>query len=220
MTQHPHILGVVLAGGRARRMGGGDKGLVPIAGKPMLAHVLERFSPQVGSLILNANGDHIRFRAFGLDVVADAGPGGPLDPGDGDDHGHGPLAGLLAAMNWAEASAPAISAIASVSTDVPFLPVDLVRQLERGRVPHTAAVAQSFGRLHPVIGVWPISVKAQISAALTRGDRSMQAFARTVNATTVSFPPVAIGGSMIDPFFNANTPDELAEAHRLLAGEP
>ena len=102
MTQHPHILGVVLAGGRARRMGGGDKGLVPIAGKPMLAHVLERFSPQVGRLILNANGDHIRCRAFGLGGVAGAGPGGPLGAGDGGDPGHGPVAGRLAGGTWGE----------------------------------------------------------------------------------------------------------------------
>jgi molybdopterin-guanine dinucleotide biosynthesis protein A len=217
MTPHPHILGVVLAGGRARRMGGGDKGLAEIAGRPMLAHVMERFSPQVGRLILNANGDHSRFGDFGVEVIADAAPPGP---DGGDERGHGPLAGLLAAMMWAETALPGVSAVATVSTDVPFLPLDLVARLERNRERNAAAVAHSADRLHPVIGLWPLAVRAEIETALLTGNRSMQAFAKSVKATTVIFPPVSIGGYMIDPFFNANTPDELAEAHRLITGEP
>ncbi len=217
MTPYPHILGVVLAGGRARRMGGGDKGLADLSGRPMLAHVMERLSPQVGRLILNANGDHSRFSGFDVEIIADAAPQGS---DSGDERGHGPLAGLLAAMLWAEATGPEFSAVATVSTDVPFLPLDLIARLESVREPQAASVAHSADRLHPVIGVWPLGVKPQIEHALSRGNRSMQAFAKTVKATTVTFPPVMIGGNMIDPFFNANTPDELHEAKRLITGEP
>lgn len=207
MTRHPHILGVILAGGGSRRMGGTDKSLSDLAGKPMLAHVVERFAPQVSRLILNANGDATRFDVFALDVVADS-----------HGAGNGPLAGILAAMLWAEMVDPAITAIASVSTDVPFLPVDLVAELERSRG-GGSAVAEFSGRLHPAIGIWPLIHKDAAARALTGEQRSLKAFAKAVNATKVSFPPVTIGGYEIDPFFNANTPEELEEARRFLTGK-
>jgi molybdenum cofactor guanylyltransferase len=211
MIPNPNILGVILAGGSARRMGGGDKGLMDLAGRPMLAHVISRFAPQVSHLILNANGDAGRFAPFGLTVVADA----EALSGDG---GCGPLAGLMAAMEWA-GRLQDVSAIASVSTDVPFLPADLVSRLEAERG-SGAAIAASAGRLHPVIGIWPLALRDQVAAALQDGRRSLQAFAKAVNATTVAFPPVSIGGQTIDPFFNANTPDDLTLARTVLAGQP
>lgn len=210
MTPNPHILGVILAGGSARRMGGGDKGFADLAGQPMLARVIGRFAPQVSRLILNANGDANRFAAFDLPVIADAEKSAIV--------GSGPLAGLLAAMDWASSGVPDVTAIASVSTDVPFLPTDLVSRLnaERGS---GAAIASCAGRLHPVIGIWPLDLKDAIHSALENGQRSVEAFAKAANATTVHFPLVSIGGQTIDPFFNANTPDDLSLARTLLKGE-
>ena len=116
------IAGVILAGGRSRRFGGGDKGLSDLGGKPVLAHVIERFQPQVGRLVLNANGDMSRFAGFGLDVIA-----------DNESPECGPLSGILAALDWAAQQSADFKAIATVSTDVPFLPADLVQKLESAR---------------------------------------------------------------------------------------
>jgi molybdenum cofactor guanylyltransferase len=207
MTPHPHILGVILAGGEARRMGGGDKGLAELAGQPMLAHVIQRFAPQVDRLILNANGERERLAAFGLEVVADT-----------EAPGEGPLAGLLTAMEWAEASGYGYKAIATVTTDVPFLPGDLVARLAAA---HTSGpvVAQSGGRVHPCIGLWPLSLKGAVRAALETERRSVEAFALANGAIAVPFPFGDSGNPTIDPFFNANTPDDLATARKLLAGQ-
>lgn len=210
------VVGVLLAGGQSRRMfadegGRGDKGLLDIAGKPMLAHVIARMAPQVGSLVLNVNGDPDRFQGFGLPVVADT-VGGHV----------GPLAGVLAGMRWAAAHAPGARLIATVSTDAPFLPLDLVAQLAAVRSAagggEKIALARSGGHLHPVIGLWSVSLADDLEQALEDGVRKVLAWTDRHGTLGVDFAPVMVGGVEVDPFFNANTQDELAEARRLLTG--
>jgi molybdenum cofactor guanylyltransferase len=204
MSSHPHILGVILAGGSSRRMGGGDKGFADLDGKPMLAHVIERFGAQTATLVLNANGDPARFNNYGLPVIPDL-----------DSKEQGPMAGLIAAMHWAERTDPAFSAIATVTSDVPFLPLDLVARLA-AESQGGPAIAVSAERRHPTIGLWPLTLKAKLQAALLRGDLSLGVFAQAHAAIAVSFPFSESGVTLIDPFFNANTPDDLKEARALL----
>ncbi|MGE0697754.1 MAG: molybdenum cofactor guanylyltransferase MobA [Hyphomicrobiaceae bacterium] len=202
------IAGVVLAGGLSRRMGGGDKGLAALGAATMLDHVVQRIAPQVGRLALNANGDKARFDALGLDVVADTVEGFV-----------GPLAGVLAGMRWAQREMPHASHLVSVSSDAPFLPTDLVSRLASalaaggGRV----AMARSGGELHPVIGLWPVELADDLEAALRAGLRKVLAWTDRHGTVAVDFAMLAAGGETVDPFFNANTPDELDEARRLLA---
>ena len=192
--------------------GGGDKGFADLAGKSMLAHVIQRFGPQVSRLVLNANGDPARFAAFSLEIVPDRGNGG-----------QGPLAGLDAVMHWAEQHG-GDRIIATVSTDTPFLPLDLIARLaaaqtDSGRpVSGRPVIAASGERLHATIGLWPLSLKAGVAAALAEGRRSVEAFAKAHGAIAVPFPFSDIGGRTVDPFFNANTPDDLVAARALLAG--
>lgn len=212
------IVGVLLAGGLSRRMFGpqrgenasGDKGLLDLGGKPMLAHVRERLAPQVGRMIVNANGDPARFAAFGLPVVADT-VGGFA----------GPLAGILAAMRWTIAHVPEARFIVTVSTDAPFLPSDLVARLLAGEAeePGGIALAASGGELHPVIGLWPVRLADDLQAALNHGTRKVLAWTDRHGTIPVDFPYQRMGDACIDPFFNANTPEELAEARRLLAAD-
>ena len=141
------VAGVLLAGGKSRRMGGGDKGMLEIGGKPMLAHVIERIQPQAAPLVINANGDPARFAEFQLPVVAD-----PID-------GHvGPLAGVLAGLKWATLNAPDCPYIITVSTDAPLIPDSLVARLQNALREGDGAIAlaSSGGNLHPVIGLWPV----------------------------------------------------------------
>ena len=211
MTTHPHILGAILAGGAARRMfpdRGGDKGLNELGGVAMLSHVIERLRPQVGQLILNANGDPARFAAFGLDVVPDV-----LGPDQG------PLAGLYAVMDWAGRQEMSFDKILTVSTDVPFLPPGLVDKLAAAIRSQRPVIAQSSGRLHPAIGLWPVSLKDAVAQALAEGRRGFEGFATANEAIAVGFPFSDIAGETVDPFFNVNTPDDLAAARRLLAGQ-
>lgn len=220
MSRPADIAGIILAGGLSRRMfpvarddacadpHGGDKGLLDVGAKPMLAHVIERLRPQVGALALNANGDPARFAAFGLPVVADT-VGGFV----------GPLAGVLAGMRWAREAVPAARWLASTSSDAPFLPRDLVSRLaaalrDKG---NAIAIAQSDGELHPVIGLWPITLADDLEAALRGGLRKVLAWTDRHGTVPVGFGMIEAGGRRIDPFFNANTPDELAEARRCLA---
>lgn len=204
--------GVILAGGTGRRMfasqpAGGDKSLTSLAGQPMIAHVIARLAPQVPRIIINANGDPSRFKRFGLDVVKDIG-----------DAGEGPLAGLFAAMDWVQRTDSSITALLTVSTDTPFLPTDLAHRLLaecQGR----PAIAASFGQVHPVIGLWPLTLRESLTQALSEKRRSVEKFARQHDAVAVTFGPVTIAGHMIDPFFNANTPDDLARAQAILAPE-
>ncbi len=211
MTSNTTIAGVIFAGGSARRLfpespSGGDKGLADLGGQPMLAHIVARFRPQVSRLILNINGPAERFSAFGLDVVADEGPGE-----------HGPLAGLVAALAWA-AKSGGMTALATVSTDVPFLPFDLVSRMAAacdGRADRPV-LAVSAGRRHPTIALWPLELEVEARETLKRGELSVDAFAKRHGAIALSFPMSNIGGRTVDPFFNANTPDDLATARALL----
>jgi molybdenum cofactor guanylyltransferase len=213
MSAHSHILGVILAGGRAQRMGGGDKGFADFGGQPILAHVIERFQPQVPHLILNANGDASRFVVFGLPVVPD------LE----NARDQGPMSGIAAAMDWAMRASPVYSAIATVTTDSPFLPPDLVSKLAAANADglHCGpAIAQSADRRHPAIGLWPLTLKSAVHAALSAQKLSVNDFARAHGAIAVSFPLSDSSGEPLDPFFNANTPDDLATARGLLARRP
>jgi molybdopterin-guanine dinucleotide biosynthesis protein A len=202
------IAGVLLAGGRSSRMGGGDKGLLEIAGRPMLAHVIERLKPQVGPMVINANGDPARFARFGLPVVSDT-VGGFA----------GPLAGVLAGMRWAAEAAPRARAIVTVSTDAPFLPRDLVARLSAAVIerPSAIALASSGGELHPVIGLWPVALADDLETSLNAGIRKVLHWTDRHGTVPVEFPFLEIGGRAVDPFFNANTPAELDEARAMLA---
>lgn len=207
--------GLLLAGGMSRRMseafaeGRGDKGLLDIAGKPMLGHVIERLSPQVGAMVINANGDPERFAAFRLPVVADTIEGFA-----------GPLAGILAGLRWSQANAPEATHVVSVSTDAPFLPGDLVAKLQTAlaNAPGAIALARSEGTLHPVIGLWPVALADDLEEALRAGTRKVLAWTDRHGTVPVDFPLIRLKDRVVDPFFNANTPDELAQARELLAG--
>ncbi len=215
MTRKNHdITGVLLAGGQSRRMfpdqpGGGDKALRDLAGRPMLAHVIEQLAPQVGRLVINANGDPSRFAAFGLPVAPDT-----------IDGFVGPLAGVLAGMRWSRANAADATHIATVSTDAPFIPLDLVAGLKAGlhHTPSAIAIARSGGELHPVIGLWPVALADDLETALRHGVRKVLVWTDRHGTQAVDFPFTPMAGRQIDPFFNANHPDELDEARRLLQG--
>jgi molybdopterin-guanine dinucleotide biosynthesis protein A len=195
--------GVLLAGGLARRMGGGDKGLRDLGGRPILDRILERVRPQVGPLVLNANGDPERFAPYGLPVVA--------DPVDGF---AGPLAGVLAGLEWAAEHAPGCRFVASFACDAPFLPIDLVDRLgEAVAAGADIACAASDGRSHPVFGLWPVTLRADLRRALVEeGIRKVDVWTARYRIAEVEFPT-----RPVDPFFNANRPEDLAEAERLLA---
>jgi molybdopterin-guanine dinucleotide biosynthesis protein A len=204
------IPGIVLAGGRATRMGGGDKGLLVAGGKPLLARMIERLSPQVARLALNANGDPERFAAFGLPVL-----------GDDIEGFQGPLAGILTGLRWSKTAAPGARYVLTTPADVPILPDDLVARLARAAsgANATQPVLASSGepvRTHPTIGLWPVGLADDIADALARGERAVHRFAESKNAIAVAFPPCDIGGRRIDPFFNVNTPDDLAVLKSLL----
>jgi molybdopterin-guanine dinucleotide biosynthesis protein A len=209
-ASHSSVLtGVLLAGGQSRRLGGGDKGLLALAGKPMIAHVRDRLAPQVGQMVLSANGDPSRFAALGLPIVADTVAGFA-----------GPLAGLLAGMRWSEANAPEARAIVSVSADAPFLPEDLVARLSTtaaGR-PARIVLGRSDSGVHPVIGLWPLALAADLETALESGVRKVLDWARRHDTVEATFPPIELDGRTVDPFFNVNTPEELAEARALIEG--
>jgi molybdopterin-guanine dinucleotide biosynthesis protein A len=197
------IAGVLLAGGRAQRMGGGDKCLRPLGGRPILARVIARLHPQVAALVLNANGDPARFAGFGLPVVADSIPGFA-----------GPLAGLLAGLDWAAAAQPGCTAIASVPTDLPFLPADLVARLAAGAAAQGTdlAIAASGERTHPAIGLWPLRLRDDLRRALTEeGLRKLGVWAGRHRAAIIAF-----ADAPVDPFFNINRPEDLATAEALL----
>jgi molybdenum cofactor guanylyltransferase len=198
------IPGVLLAGGLARRMGGGDKPMRTIAGKTILERVIARLQPQCSGLILNANGEPSRFASFGLPVIADTVADFP-----------GPLAGILAALDWMAAHRPEVTHVLSAAADCPFLPRDLVARLEGARRAENAelAVASSGGQTHPVIGLWSVRLRGELRHALVEEDvRKIDRWTARYPLATVSWPVTPI-----DPFFNANTIDDIAEADRLAA---
>jgi molybdopterin-guanine dinucleotide biosynthesis protein A len=198
----PATPGVLLAGGLARRMGGGDKPMRRIGGRTILERVIARLEPQCDGLILNANGDPSRFAAFGLPVIADT----VADF-------LGPLAGILAALDWLAANRPGISWMLSAAADCPFLPRDLVARLHRARLEQNAqlAVAASGGQSHPVIGLWSIGLREELRHALVVEDiRKIDRWTARYRLATVTWP-----ATPLDPFFNANTVNDIAEAERL-----
>ena len=210
MTEdRPSTLGVLLAGGLARRMGGGDKPMKTIGGRTILERVIARLAPQCDGLILNANGDPARFAAFGLPVIADTVEGFA-----------GPLAGILTALDWAAAYRPDVEWVLSAATDCPFLPRDLVARLQHARISEGAqlAVAASGEQIHPVIGIWSVALRGELRHALVVEDmRKIDRWTARYKLATVTWPD-----KPIDPFFNANTIEDVAEAEQLavLDGAP
>ena len=200
----PATPGVLLAGGLARRMGGGDKPMREIGGRTILERVIARLKPQCDGLILNANGDPARFARFGLPVVADTAKDFP-----------GPLAGILAALDWAATNRPEVQWVLSAAADSPFLPRDLVARLHRARAEQDAqlAVAASDGQSHPVIGLWCVALRQELRHALVMEDiRKIDRWTARYKLATVTWPT-----KPLDPFFNANTVDDIAAAERLAA---
>jgi molybdopterin-guanine dinucleotide biosynthesis protein A len=200
-------LGLLLAGGLARRMGGGDKPLRTIAGRSILAHVIERLAPQCDGLVVNANGDPARFAAYGLPVVADSVPDFA-----------GPLAGILAGLDWMAAHRPESEWLVSVAADTPFIPDDLVARLHVAREAEGVplACAASGGWTHPVIGLWPVRLRADLRHALTVEDqRKIDRWTARHGCASAEWPVTPV-----DPFFNANKPEDLDEAERLFATLP
>ena len=197
------VAGVILAGGRARRMGGGDKCLHRLGDKTILEHVIDRARPQVSPLILNANGDPGRFAEFGLAVATDV-----------IDGFAGPLAGILTGLEWARGHAPDCPWVASFATDTPFLPEDLVPRMLAAVADANAdiACAASGGRSHPVFGLWPVRLAGELRHALADEDmRKIDLWTARYRLVTVEFP-----AAPRDPFFNVNRPDDLAVAERML----
>ena len=198
------VVGLLLAGGQARRMGGGDKCLRELGGKTLLQHAIDRVRPQVGPLVISANGDPKRFAAYDLPVVADV----IADFA-------GPLAGILTGLEWARAHAPDCPWLLSAPTDAPFLPMELVESLHEAadELGADLACAMSNGRSHPVVGLWPVRLAGALRAALVDEDiRKIDVWTERYRMATIEFP-----ADPVDPFFNANRPEDLAEAERLLA---
>lgn len=195
------VIGCILAGGLARRMGGGDKGLIRLGGRLVLDHVLDRLKPQVSQVMLNANGDPTRFAHYGLPVVPDSVEGFA-----------GPLAGVLAGLEWARDNTQA-EWVATAATDTPFFPVDFVTRMLAAIEAAGAdmACAASDGRHHPVFGLWPVRLAADLRHALVEED------IRKVDLWTARHKLVAVefATQPHDPFFNVNRPEDVEEAERI-----
>ena len=204
------VTGVVLAGGRSSRMGGHEKALLDLAGRPMIQHVLARLRPQVGRIVVNANGDPTRFSGYCVPVVADTIEGYA-----------GPLAGLHAGMAWAVAETPEAKFVASVAVDSPFIPTDLIARLKVALVAADApcAIASSNGERHPVAGLWRVELLDALTASLEQNMRALHRFADAQGCAVAPFDPVDIGGAPVDPFLNINAPADLDGARALLLAE-
>jgi molybdopterin-guanine dinucleotide biosynthesis protein A len=209
MKTASRIIGVLLAGGRASRMGGGDKCLLELDGKTLLAWSIERLGPQVPALVLNANGDARRFEAFGLPVIAD------FASRKIGDHA-GPLAGVLAGMIYARTKAAHTDAIVTAATDTPFVPLDLVAKLKAASGGERLAVATSATGVHPVFALWPLKLADALHDDLERGERKVLDVVAAHGAIEVEFGPEGIGEATVDPFFNINRPEDAARAVALL----
>ena len=204
MTDTPPTLGLVLAGGRAQRMGGGDKGLLEIGGTSILRRVIERMAPQCAGLVLNANGDAARFSAFGLTVIPDEVPDFA-----------GPLAGILAGLDWAAGALPATEWVVSVPGDCPFLPRDLVARLHEARIAAglRLACARSGEWRHPVVALWPVALRGDLRHALFAEDlHKIEVFTARYGVAVAEWPV-----RPVDPFFNVNRPEDLAAAADIAA---
>ena len=193
------VAGVILAGGRALRMGGGDKALRVVAGRRLIDHVIDRLAPQVDALALSANGDPARFADLGLPVLADDIAGHP-----------GPLAGVLAGLDWA--AGQGAGAIVTAAADTPFFPRDLAARLAAAAGPSGLAIAATrdagCGRaLHPTFGLWPVALRGDLRAALAAGTRKVTTWATAQGAGVAEF-----AAEPRNPFFNVNTPEDAAAA--------
>ena len=196
-------LGVILAGGRATRMGGGDKGLRAVGGRRLIDHVIDRLGSQCGAMAINANGDPARFSEFGLPVVADSLADHP-----------GPLAGVLAGLDWA--AGQGATSIVTAAADTPFFPKDLVARLMASAGPSALCLAASpdeTGRVqrHPTFGLWPVALRDDLRAALTGGLRKIVIWTDGHGAGQAVFD-----STPFDPFFNVNTPEDIAAAEALM----
>jgi molybdenum cofactor guanylyltransferase len=205
MSDHDRTLGLILAGGRARRMRGEDKALLVLSGKPMLAHAIDRLAPQCRALVLNANGDSTRFASFALPVIAD----------ERQDFA-GPLAGLLAGLDYCARDLPEVTYVVSLPADTPFAPRDLVARLHEARRSFGAeiAVARSGDHEHHLAGLWPVTIANALRNALHGEDaRKVGSFAARFKLAHAEWPVAPF-----DPFFNVNTPEDLARAEAILRG--
>ncbi len=194
------LLGVILAGGQSRRMGGGDKFLKKIKDVTILNMVIDRFSPQVPSLIISANGDVERLSAYGLPVVKD-----PIE------NYAGPLAGILSAMIWAETHQPEKTHILSVAADTPLFPLNYSEKMleTASALPNdTIILAKSQGRHHPIFGLWPVSLKDDLATNLDNGLRKIRAWTDACNNASIEFDDIEINDHITDPFFNINEPSD------------
>jgi molybdenum cofactor guanylyltransferase len=204
------VTGVVIAGGRSTRMEGREKALLDLGGEPMIGRVVARMRPQVQRLAINANGDPARFAPLGLPVVPDTIEDQP-----------GPLAGLLAGLEWARRETPSARFLASIAADTPFLPDNLVMRLlaalEAERA--TCAIAASGGEWTPIVGVWSVALAEALGEALRHGMRAVHRFAAAQASAVVDFPPIHIAGESVNPFFNVNTPEEFERARALFSAE-
>jgi molybdopterin-guanine dinucleotide biosynthesis protein A len=204
MSDHPGTLGLILVGGLARRMGGGDKARIRIGGITILGRVLACLQPQCSSIIINANGDPARFADTGLPVVPDSVPDFA-----------GPLAGILAGLDWAAAHAPEIADIVSVPGDCPFLPVNLVERLDVARAAEKLplACACSGDWRHPVVGLWPVALREDLRRALVEEDlHKIEVWTARHGVAIANWP-----AKPVDPFFNVNTPADVVEAEHIAA---
>lgn len=200
-------LGLILAGGLARRMGGGDKGLIAVGGETILDRALSRMKPQCARMIINANGDPSRFAFTGLPVVAD----------DIPDFA-GPLAGILAGLDWAAANQPDADYVVSAPGDCPFLPRDLVERLESARVKEgkPLACAKSGDWRHPVVGLWPVALRADLRHALMEENlHKIEIWTARYGIAIAEWPD-----QPVDPFFNVNTPEDATRANEIAARHP
>jgi molybdopterin-guanine dinucleotide biosynthesis protein A len=207
MTTESGVLGLVLAGGLARRMGGGDKPMTTIGGESILSRALRRLAPQCKLMVINANGDPSRFAFTHLPVV----------PDDVPDFA-GPLAGILAGLDWAAKHAPGVDTVASVPGDCPFLPRDLVARLEEARHSENKpiACAHSGDWRHPVVALWPVALRQDLRHALVVEDlRKIEVWTARHGVALADWPT-----EPVDPFLNVNTPDDVARAEKLAAQYP
>jgi molybdenum cofactor guanylyltransferase len=203
----PPTLGLVLAGGLARRMGGGDKARIRVGGRTILERVLACLSPQCDSLIINANGDPARFADTGLSVVADSVPDFA-----------GPLAGILAALDWAAANTPQTEWLASAPGDCPFLPKNLLAKLHEARLAAGTqhACARSGEWRHPVVALWSVALREDLRRALVDENlHKIEIWTARHGVAIADWP-----AEPIDPFFNVNTPEDAARAEALAAQFP
>ncbi|MCA0405202.1 MAG: molybdenum cofactor guanylyltransferase [Proteobacteria bacterium] len=200
MNTSSDIAAVVLAGGLARRMGGADKALLPLAGRPLLSHVLAALGSPPRPCAISANGDPARFAAFGLPVLADS-----------DDTRPGPLAGIATGLRWARAQGA--QALVSAAVDTPILPGDLLERLRGASSGMHLTHARAGGRDHPTLALWPIGLLTSLEDYLARGERRMMGFMALHEA-------IAVEWDSPDLFVNLNTPDDLARAEALLAQRP